>query len=356
MRAHLLGTLSFKDLPMTAWTEFLISQGATLNDGIVASFGDPAGELAAAASQTVLADVSHFGLIGLAGEEAQTFLHGQITNDLRGLNENAAVFAGYLSAKGRMLANFVVMKRGADILVMLPAALREAIQKRLSMFILRSKVKARDAGPEWVRLGANGQDASAALTAALGYDLPEGVMSMAHGEQTFVLRLGDQRFDVFVQTDAAPVVWQKLAARCKPVGAPAWDWLMVQAGVPMVLPHTQDHFVPQMANMEILGGVSFNKGCYPGQEIVARSQYLGKVKRRLFLAHVDAEALAGDELFSADLPDQAAGQVANAASAPGGGCDVLAVVHTSSVDAGDVRLKSRDGAKLAFRPLPYPVS
>jgi folate-binding protein YgfZ len=168
--------------------------------------------------------------------------------------------------------------------------------------------------------------------------------------------LGYQRFDVFVQTDVAAALWQKLATSCKPVGAPAWDWLMVQAGVPMVLPQTQDHFVPQMANMEILGGVSFNKGCYPGQEIVARSQYLGKVKRRLFLAHVDAAALPGDELFSADLPDQSAGHVANAAAAPGGGCDVLAVVHTSSVDAGDVRLKSRDGAKLEFRPLPYPVA
>jgi tRNA-modifying protein YgfZ len=345
---------------MTAWTEFLSSQGATLTDGVVSHFGDAAGELAAAAAQTVLADVSHFGLIGLSGDEAQTFLHGQITNDLRSLNETAAVFAGYLSAKGRMLANFLVMKRGDDILVMLPAALREPIQKRLAMFILRSKVKARDAGPEWVRLGVNGPDASAALSAALGYDLPEGLMSMAHGEQTFVLRLGDQRFDVFVQTDAAAALWQKLAITgkpaCTPVGAPAWDWLMVQAGVPIVLPQTQDHFVPQMANMEILGGVSFNKGCYPGQEIVARSQYLGKVKRRLFLAHVDAEAVAGDEVFSADLPDQPAGHIANAAAAPGGGLDVLVVAHASSVEAGDVRLKSRDGAKLAFRPLPYPVS
>jgi folate-binding protein YgfZ len=341
---------------MTAWTEFLSSQGAQLDDPVVASFGDPVGELTAAASQTVLADLSQFGLICLAGEEAQTFLHGQITNDLRGLNEKAAVFAGYLSAKGRMLANFLVMKRGEDILVMLPAALRESIQKRLSMFILRSKVKARDAGPEWVRLGVNGPDASAALTATLGYDLPESLMSMAHGQQTFVLRLGDQRFDVFVQTEAAPALWQKLAVSCQQVGAPAWDWLMVQAGVPMVLPQTQDHFVPQMANMEILGGVSFNKGCYPGQEIVARSQYLGKVKRRLFLAHVAGEAQPGDELFSADLADQSAGQIANAAPAPGGGFDVLAVVHTSSVEAGDVRLKSRDGARLEFRPLPYPVS
>ncbi len=346
---------------MTAWTEFLSSQGAVLNDdGIAVRFsGEAAGsaaELAAAETETVVADLSHFGLIAFSGDEAQTFLHGQITNDLRNLNEQGAVFAGYLSAKGRMLANFLVMKRGDDVLVMLPAALRESIQKRLSMFILRSKVKARDAGPEWVRLGINGPLATAALSDALGFALPVERMGMAHGEQVFVLRLDDQRFDVFVETDAAAALWQKLTARCRPVGAPVWDWLLVQAGVPMVQPQTQDHFVPQMANMEILGAVSFNKGCYPGQEIVARSQYLGKVKRRLFLAHVAAEAQPGDELYSADLPDQVAGQIANAAAAPGGGCDVLAVVHSSSVEAGDVRLKARDGARLEFRPLPYPVS
>lgn len=341
---------------MTAWTEFLSSQGATLADGCVADFGDVSAELTAAATQTVIADLSQYGLIGLAGEDAQTFLHGQITNDLRGLNENAAVFAGYLSSKGRMLANFLVMKRAGDVLVMLPETLREPIQKRLSMFILRSKVKARDAGGEWLRLGVNGPAAAEALARALGYALPEGLMGMTQGEQSFALRLGEQRFDVFVRPEAAIDLWQTLTGVCRPVGAPAWDWLMVQAGIPMVLPQTQDHFVPQMANMEILGGVSFNKGCYPGQEIVARSQYLGKVKRRLFLAHVDAEALPGEELYSSELPDQAAGHIANAAPAPGGGFDVLAVVHSNCVEAGEVRLKARDGAQLAFRPLPYPVS
>jgi folate-binding protein YgfZ len=179
---------------------------------------------------------------------------------------------------------------------------------------------------------------------------------MAHGEQAFALRLGDGRFDLFVAPDAAPATWEKLAARARPVGAPAWDWLMVQAGVPVVLPQTQDHFVPQMANMEILGGVSFNKGCYPGQEIVARSQYLGKVKRRLHLAHLEEEARPGDELFAPDPADQSAGLIANAAPAPEGGWDVLAVVLNPSVEAGEVRLKRRDGAKLAFKPLPYPVA
>jgi folate-binding protein YgfZ len=239
---------------------------------------------------------------------------------------------------------------------MLPEALRESIQKRLSMFILRSKVKARDAGAEWVRLGINGPDAAALVAEVLGVAAPEGMMAMAHGEQAFTLRLGDGRFDLFIAPDAAPAAWEKLAARARPVGAPAWDWLMVQAGVPVVLPQTQDHFVPQMANMEILGGVSFNKGCYPGQEIVARSQYLGKVKRRLHLAHLDAEARPGDELFAPDPADQSAGLIANAAPAPEGGWDVLAVVMNPSVEAGEVRLKSRDGAKLVFKPLPYPVA
>jgi hypothetical protein len=341
---------------MTAWTDFLATRGARLQDGVVSDFGDAAAELAAAASQTVLADLSHYGLIGFSGEEAQTFLHGQITNDLRGLGENAAVFAGYLSAKGRMLANFLVMKRGGDLLVMLPASLREAIQKRLSMFILRARVKARDASAEWVRLGLAGPGSAGLAGQALGVPPPGGIMGMAHTDNAFILRLGDDRFDLFIAPDAARDIWEKLAASAKPVGAPAWDWLLINAGIPTVLPPTQDHFVPQMANMEILGGVSFSKGCYPGQEIVARSQYLGKVKRRLFLAHVDVPAQPGDDLFAPEPADQSCGLVANAAPAPGGGWDVLAVVLSPSVESGEVRLKARDGAPLRFRPLPYPVA
>lgn len=341
---------------MTAWTDFLSQQGAHLANNAVTDFGHAAGELAAAASQTVLADLSHYGLIGFAGEEAQTFLHAQITNDLRGLRESAAVFAGYLSPKGRMLANFLVMKRGEDVLVMLPAAQREAIQKRLSMFILRSKVKARDASDEWVRLGLAGPDAAKLAGDALGTTLPDGIMGMAHTESAFVLRLGDDRFDLFVAPEAAQDMWHKLAAGAKPVGTPAWDWLLINAGIPAVLPATQDHFVPQMANMEILGGVSFSKGCYPGQEIVARSQYLGKVKRRLFLAHLDVPAQPGDELFAPEPADQSCGLVANVAPAPGGGWDALVVALVPSVEAGEVHLKARDGTPLKFRPLPYPVT
>ena len=341
---------------MTAWTEFLAQQGARLEHDTVADFGDAVGELTAAAGKTVVTDLSHYGLIAFSGEEAQTFLHGQITNDLRGLRESAAVFAGYLSAKGRMLANFLVMKRGEDILVMLPTSLRESIQKRLSMFILRAKVKARDASGEWVRLGLAGPDAAKLAADALNTNLPQGIMGMAHSDNAFILRLGDDRFDIFVAPEAAQDLWRKLSAAARPVGARVWDWLLVNAGIPTVLPATQDHFVPQMANMEILGGVSFSKGCYPGQEIVARSQYLGKVKRRLFLAHLDAPTQPGDELYAPDPADQSCGLVANAAPAPGGGWDALVVALAPSVEAGEVHLKTRDGAKLDFRALPYPVA
>ena len=340
---------------MTVWTDFLAAQGAQLEGDVAVNFGAAAEELLAARDGAVLADLSHYGLIAFTGEEAKTFLHALITNDLRQLGEGAAVFAAHLSPKGRMLANFLVMKRGEDILLLLPAALREAIQKRLSMYILRSKVKARDASGEWTRLGVSGPGSDAAVAAALGQAVPEGIMAMAQTAAGFAIRLGEQRFDLFVAPEAAAATWTALAASHRPVGAPAWDWLLVNGGIPAVLPATQDHFVPQMANMEVLGGVCFTKGCYPGQEIVARSQYLGKVKRRLFLAHIDAEARPGEEVFSPDLPDQAAGHIANAAPAPGGGHDVLVVCHSSSEEAGEVHLGSRDGPRLAFRPLPYPV-
>lgn len=338
---------------MTVWTEFLANQGATLEGDIVANFGAAAEELLAARDGAILADLAHYGLIAFSGEDAVTFLHALISNDLRKLNEKAAVFAAHLSPKGRMLANFLVLKRSDDLLVLLPAALRESIQKRLSMYILRTKVKARDASGEWVRLGLSGPGSDAAVADLLGQAVAAEILAMGHADDLFAIRLGEQRFDLFIAPTAAPAIWSRLRASHRPVGAAAWDWLLVDAGIPTVLPATQDLFVPQMANMEVLGGVCFTKGCYPGQEIVARSQYLGKVKRRLYLAHVESEASPGEELFSADLPDQAAGHIANVAPAPGGGHDVLAVVHSSSEEAGDVRLRRRDGPRLAFRPLPY---
>ncbi|MCS6787162.1 MAG: folate-binding protein YgfZ [Thiobacillaceae bacterium] len=336
----------------STWSEYLPTQGAVLAGDRVLHFGDPQGELQAAQTALVVADLSHYGLIALTGEEAQAFLHGQITNDLRPLTDAQAVYAGYCSAKGRLLANFLVFRRGGTLYLLLPRVLSEPIRRRLSMFVLRSRVKLADAGDDWVILGLNGPGAQALVSAHFGVIPPEP-MSVVHTDSGWAVRLAPDRFDLVVAPPAAPALWQALRAQARPVGAPAWDWLMVRAGVPVILPATQDQFVPQMVNLEVLGGVSFHKGCYPGQEIVARSQYLGKLKRRMYLAHVDAEAAAGTELYSPDLPGQACGQVINAAPAPEGGTDVLAVMQVTSHEAGEVHLGAADGPRLAFLPLPY---
>ena len=336
-----------------SWSEYLLTQGASLADNQVADFGAADAELKTASSERVLADLSHFGLIGFSGEEAQSFLNGQITNAVLDMGSGQAVFAGYCSAKGRMLANFLVLRRGDDLLLLLPESLREAIQKRLSMFILRAKVKARDAGPEWVRMGLSGPGAGQLLADKLSLPIPEAMLAVSHGDNALVVRLGEHRFDVFVQPDAAPALWHSLSGQARPVGAPVWDALLVRAGIPTILPATQDQFVPQMANMEVLHGVSFKKGCYPGQEIVARTQYLGKLKRRMYLAHVSASAMPGMELSSPDLPGQACGMVVNAAPAVEGGTDILAVLQISSYESGQVHLGAIDGVPLTFKTLPY---
>ena len=155
----------------------------------------------------------------------------------------------------------------------------------------------------------------------------------------------------------APALWQKLSTDAQPAGSPCWDWLNIRAGIPVILPQTQEQFVPQMANLDLIGAVNFKKGCYPGQEIVARMQYLGKNKRRMYLAHVYAETApqAGNELFSMEMEGQSCGMVVNAQPSPNGGYDMLAVVQIASHDTFPVHLGALTGARLEFNPLPYPI-
>lgn len=230
------------------------------------------------------------------------------------------------------------------------------------MYVLRAKVKVSDASDEVVSLGLSGENAQEILMRQFG-GLPQLPLGFADNEQAGVLRLGDTRFQVSTTAQYAPTLWQSLGEHAQQAGSVCWDWLNIRNGIPVILPQTQEQFVPQMVNFELIGGVNFKKGCYPGQEIVARMQYLGKPKRRMYLAHIDGtqpdsdEApRPGDELFSADMEGQASGMIANASPAPDGGYDVLAVVQTSSRESQTVRWGSLQGPALQFLPLPYPLS
>jgi len=335
-----------------SWKTLLQSQGAVVEGTTVLHYGDPAAERAAAADGTVVADLSQLGVIAFRGEDTASFLQGQLTNDVRALHADAAQWNGYCSPKGRLLGNFLMWRQGEDYFLQLSGDILPGVLKRLSMFILRANVQARDASDETVRLVVAGPQAQAAVSAAMGA-VPDAAMRAASGEAGQVIRVGEDKFVLSVAPERAAAVWQVLRQSAAPVGAPVWDWLRLNAGIPMIVAATQEQFVPQMVNLEVIGGVSFQKGCYPGQEIVARSQYLGKLKRRMFLAHVDAEAVPGDNLYSADIEGQATGTVVNAAPAPAGGFDVLAVAQVESANTQTLHLKAADGAALTLKPLPY---
>jgi hypothetical protein len=338
------------------WQDHLINAGAVYENQQVIHYGHPEQERLAAASQTVLCDLSHLGLIAASGEESQAFLQGQLTNDLRKINPGQAQYNSYCSPKGRMLANFMLWQSDGDYFMQLSPDLQESIQKRLSMFVMRSKVKLRDARGEWVRLGIAGPDAEALVQEIVG-TLPQGAMAATRSDQASAIRLQQNRFELIVALEHAPALWDSLRSRSTPVGVQVWQWLEIESGIPTLTTATQEHFVPQMVNFEAIGGVSFQKGCYPGQEIVARTQYLGKLKRRMYLAHLSADTTpsAGDELFSSDMEEQSSGMIVNAEASPEGGYDLLAVIQMSSVEAGAIHWKSLDGPQLQLRPLPYTV-
>lgn len=338
------------------WQNFLIRQCAQLQENVVKDFGNLQAELLAARDSTIMCDLGQFGVIRVAGEESQKFLQNLLSNDISAVNEKTAQLSSFNSAKGRMLATFLVWQQGSDYLLQQPRSLTAPIQKKLSMFILRAKVKVSDASDEVVSLGIAGSEAAELIRQHFNLTLEQDNAVGQHNETT-VIRISGQRYQLNTTPQQAITIWSNLASSVRAAGSGCWDWLNIRSGIPVVTPPTQEQFVLQMANLDLLNGVSFKKGCYPGQEIVARTHYLGKQKRRMFLAHIESDIApeAGNEIFSEDMPQQPCGMVINASAAPGGGFDLLAVMQISSHDTQKIHLQSAQGIELLFLPLPYSI-
>ncbi len=339
-----------------AWQDFLVQQGARINEGCVLDFGELDAELMAAREGTVRCDLSQFGIIRVNGEEAKQFLQNLLSNDISAVNASTAQLSSFNTAKGRMLATFLIWQQHGDYMLQLPRPLVAAMQKKLSMYVLRAKVKVSDASDDMVCLGISGPEASILLQQQLGISLPQPYAVLSQQDLT-VIGISPTRYLCCTPAEHAPALWNALATTAMATGSPGWDWLNINEGIPVVSAATQEQFVLQMANLDLLNGVSFKKGCYPGQEIVARTHYLGKQKRRMYLAHVTSAEppKAGDELFSDSMAGQACGMVMNAGKAPGGGYDLLAVLQINSHTANDVHLQTATGEQLQFRPLPYHI-
>ena len=294
-----------------------------------------------------VAPLSHLGVIRVAGEDAPQFLHGQLTQDFSLLGLSEARLAAFCSAKGRMQASFYGFKRShTEILLVCSQDILDANLKRLSMFVLRAKVKLTDASGDYALFGLAG----------------DALDSIADGSQAAWTKIDIGNANViflYPADDVRRALWIAPAGEAAPAGAVLsaqdWSWGEVRSGIAMISAPIVEAFVPQMLNYESVGGVNFKKGCYPGQEVVARSQFRGTLKRRAYRVHADAPMKAGDEVFQAELESQPCGLIAQAAPAPGGGFDAIVSAQVAAVQAGRLHLGAVSGPALVVAPPPYPL-
>jgi len=289
------------------------------------------------------------GVIRARGADAGKFLQGQLTNDVLTLAPGAARLAGFCSAKGRLQASFIVWRGGDDeYLLSCPLSILAPTLKRLSMFVLRAQCRLSDASAEVELVGVAGPPAAAMLGAAPPW-------SRSDRAGATLIRLPDA-VGLARCLVAAPAGSEVDVAAAPAMTLDTWRWLEVESGIVMIEAATVDRFVPQMVNFELVGGVDFQKGCYPGQEVVARSQYRGTTKRRTFLFDCETLPEAGQDVFSGAGPAEAVGTVANAAphpEQPGG--SALIELRLAALDAGALHLGAPQGASLRQRELPYSV-
>ena len=327
---------------------------ATGLDADGGNFGNAENEVRALATSTVATPLVDTGVLRVFGEDAGSFLHNLVTNDVASLDEETVRRAGFCTPKGRLLADLTLWRAGPDFVLTLPLELLPAMHKKLSMYVLRAKVEIEDVTATKILIGLAGPGA-VTVAAEIGGRAPESgrVRAFADGR---ILGLAGQRYQIVVEAANAVEIWKSLTARTTPVGLSAWRWGEIAAGDPRVTLATQDQFIPQMINYVQVGGLSFKKGCYPGQEIVARTQYLGKIKRHMYRASLaTGDAKAGDSVYAPETGDQSCGMIVSAAASPSGNVEVLAVVQTTCAEAGELYLGAPNGPALRLLDLPYGI-
>jgi len=341
---------------LSEWRTFLENNGAVILDGHVAHYGNPSLETQIATTGEVIADLSQRALIAVRGTDAEKYLQGQLTNDIYAVTEAHSQLSAHCSPKGRALACYRIFRREDTIYLALPEALLETSLERLRKYVLLSKVSL-ELETELMQIGYASAKGIHHLRDVI-HTIPEEVNGVTHSDGLSVIRIPGPhpRFEVLGTAAAVKVLWTKLDVHAAAVGAGPWALLDILAGIPELQPETIDAFVPQMINLDVLGGISFNKGCYTGQEIVARTHYLGKLKRRMYRLHcpIGSPPAAATAIYNtAQRSDESAGSVVAAQAAPDGGVALLAVLQIEAASQGELRLGGANGPHCSLHPLPY---
>lgn len=337
------------------WKTVLEDAGAEFSDGSVISYGNEERERRIINTGETLCDLSHLGLVAVYGEEAGDFLQNMLTNDLHLVDDTHSQLNALCTQKGRMLSNFRIFKRSETYYLRLPRELLESTLRRLQMFVLMSKVTLEEASNALVRFGFAGPEADQALSDYLER-IPTEADEVTEIDGITVIRVPGTlpRFECYGELDKMQALWNHLNVRSAPVGRDAWALLDILAGIPTIYEATSEAFVPQMANMQLVNGVSFKKGCYPGQEIVARMQYLGKLKRRMYNLDIAGSEppIPGEEVFAGD-EKQSIGQIVDARKNSDGGISALAVLQIANAENNGLKTSNDQAATIATLPYAF---
>jgi len=328
------------------WRAFQLATGAHLDDDTVRDYGKPELELAAI-DANVITDLSFLNVLRITGKDATDFLHGQFTSDIAQLGSGAAQFSAWCNPKGQVAANFIITRHGDEYLLLLPHELKGAFLKRLRLYILRAAVTVEDCESSQQCIGVR-------------YVLPENASCLRDRtvfEDNLVTLPVPGTQDRWIHFGAVPVLielWQRHAAQCTAVGSHVWHLFDILAGLPWIMAATSETCLPQLLNLDELGGLSYRKGCFPGQEIIARLHYRGKIGHRMFLARLDTATpiQPGVRIHAVNTP-HAVGMVINSVTHPRQGLYALVTLEIDHVNPDQLRLADSTARFTVVSPPAY---
>ncbi|MCG3200541.1 MAG: tRNA-modifying protein YgfZ [Gammaproteobacteria bacterium] len=336
------------------WQLLLRDSGAVMDAGRVRHFGNAARELGAAAHGDIISDLSHLSVIEVDGEDAGGFLGGQLTSDVLSLRADQSSLSAWCTPQGRALALVRIFRAGRAYRMLLPAEMAESTVRRMRMYVLRSRVTITDHGDALACIGVSGAGAAAALAGDL--PLPELPETVSGSDGVSAIRLPGEspRLILIGAPDELARPWRRLAAVAPPAGTPAWDYLDITAGLPQVFGATREKFIPLALNLDVLGGIGFSKGCYTGQEIIARMRYRGRIRQRMYIGRADAtDAPPPGARLAVEGAEMTAGEVVQAAPHPEDGVVFTAVTQVELAGTDRVHLQSPDGPAVRWSKPPY---
>jgi folate-binding protein YgfZ len=318
------------------WQNFLLQQIANIEDG-----------LEHASDDDTFTDLSQFHVLAIAGEDSGDFLHGQFTSDVSSLAVNEVQQSNWCNIKGRVIASFLLYRSHDCYYLLLEREMTDIVIKRLRMFVLRSRVSIDDKSEDLIRIGIRGETSHDHYYQFLEATPETSTISLLSMKDNPV------RSVILCPLEQAERLWQHLAEKSNAVGSKLWAMYDIRAGIAWVGQSGSEEFLPQSLNMDLTGGLSFDKGCYPGQEIIARMHFRGKLKQRLFLVQVSVNETppAKTRLYVAELT-QHVGMVVNSIMLENNICLMLAVLDLE-INRSDIHLNSVDGPKIEVLTLPY---